>query len=66
MIRKWWVWWTDEDHPADGVIEVMAENADDARYKAGMKLTEMWLNGEGPENWRWEYEPSCEFPTWAE
>lgn len=65
-VRKWWVWWTDEDRPADGVVEVMAESAEDAIVKADEVLHCMWLDGEGPEHWRWEYEPSDECPSWVE
>lgn len=60
----WWLFWADEDWPADGVIEVEAASPK-AAIEAGTKLmNEKAESGDGPKNWHWEYEPTDRKPNW--
>jgi hypothetical protein len=61
-LKRYWVFWTDEDHPGDGCVEVMARNREEAFLEAEKKLNEMALDGSGPTNWSYEYDPTTQCP----
>jgi hypothetical protein len=60
----WYVFWSDEDWPSDGVIEVVANSPTEAKRVAIHLMTQNALRGEGPKHWRFEYEPTDTKPNW--
>lgn len=53
-MANWCVFWACEDWPADGLVEVDAENKREAISKATAYMQAEAEKGAGPKNWRIE------------
>lgn len=51
----WYLYWTDEDRPADGLLEILAIDQCEAIALGTKSMKEKAALGLGPENWRFEY-----------
>lgn len=60
----WWLFWSDDDWPADGVITVEADNPESALEAGCVKMKDMAARGEAPRHWHWEFEPYDRKPNW--